>query len=85
MVFDRAKPETFRVPVLAKRVESGRHTTCDLDLPPWGPFAQRAEVSVPSDVYRRVQVGGTVCAYVNRGALHIRWYDVWPCPAKDGR
>jgi len=37
-------------------------------------------VDVGRDYYERAAHRETVCVYLFRGALDVRWYEVWDCP-----
>jgi hypothetical protein len=76
---DRSEPERFRVAVLDKHVTSGnRGTTLELRLAAWGPVPADL-VLVSREVYRAVEVGGTVCVALRPGALGVRWFLVQVC------
>ena len=81
MLFDRAKPVEFRTKTLSKHVSSGKHTSYDVELSPWGPKRAAEDVDVGRKLYGQIQVGQTVCVYVWPGALKIRWFEVETCPA----
>ena len=78
MLLDHSRPTVFPVKVLAKSVSSGRNTTYDLNLPPWGPI-EAGDASVPRAFYDKVAVGETVCVDLYRGALGMRWYEIAHC------
>jgi hypothetical protein len=79
-VLDRAEPEVFRVAVRGKHVSSGKHTSYELRLEPWGPVTELGTVEVARAVYDATPVGGQVCAVLRPGALGARWFVVLPCP-----
>lgn len=79
VLLDRAPAEVHEVPVLHKHVSSGKHTSYDLRLPPWGPVAAVQEVDVGQELYDAVEVGDVVCAHLRPGALGARWYVVDLC------
>jgi hypothetical protein len=79
VLLDRAPAEVHEVPVLHKHVSSGKHTSYDLRLPPWGPVAEAQEVDVGEELYGAVEVGDVVCAHLRPGALGARWYVVDLC------
>lgn len=79
VLLDRTPAEVHEVPVLHKHVSSGKHTSYDLRLPPWGPVAEAQEVDVGQELYGEVEVGDVVCAHLRPGALGARWYVVDLC------
>jgi len=78
-IFDLSAPQTFRVPVLGKRVSGGRSRTRYLRLDHWGPLDTPSEVSVAGPLYRRVIPGQSVCMDLRPGALGLAWYLVSSC------
>ena len=79
-VFDRAAPEVSRAAVRGKHVSSGKQTSYELELGPWGPVAEETTVEVARVVYDRVATGDSVCVLLRPGALGARWYVVLRCP-----
>ena len=77
---DRGEPERFQAQVLGSRISSGKSTEYYLELGPWGPQAEADEVDVGRGYYARGSRQKTVCVYLYRGALRIRWFEVWDCP-----
>lgn len=78
-LLDRGAPEVFQVAVRAKRVSSGKHTSWNLELDPWGPVAERESVDVGRHLYGDVSVGDSVCVALRPGAFGARWYVVLRC------
>jgi hypothetical protein len=78
-LLDHGEPEVFRVVVRAKHVSSGKHTSYELTLDPWGPVAEAGSVDVGRAVYDAVPIGGEVCLALRPGALGVRWYFVGRC------
>jgi hypothetical protein len=73
-------PETiYPAKVLAKHIDSGRHTEYNLHLSPWGPKKETNMVSVPRKFYESLQPGESVCIALRPGALHVAWYAVRRC------
>jgi hypothetical protein len=73
-------PETiYQAKVLAKNIESGRHTEYKLHLSPWGPKKETDMVSVRRKFYESVKPGESVCVALRPGALHVAWYAVRRC------
>jgi hypothetical protein len=79
-LLDRGEAEVFRVVVRGKHVSSGKHTSYELRLDPWGPVAEQKGVDVGRALYRSVEVGDTVCVSLRPGALGARWFVVGRCP-----
>jgi hypothetical protein len=79
MLFDEARPVVYAARVAGKSISSGKTTTYNLSLAPWGPDRRSGDESVMADFYRHTSVGQTVCVYVFPGRLHMRWYDLGKC------
>jgi hypothetical protein len=78
-LLDRAAPETFNAVVTRKYVSTGRHTTREFVLSPWGPREEPNNVSVHPSFYEMIKSGDTVCVDLHSGAIAIPWYIVRPC------
>jgi len=79
-ILDRSATTVFSAQVVRKEVVSGKRTSYNLYLSPWGPEREQNEVSVSQRWYESLQPGDAVCPALREGALHIRWYTVRPCP-----
>ncbi|HVZ30284.1 MAG TPA: hypothetical protein VG839_07815 [Asticcacaulis sp.] len=86
-ILDNAEPKVTALQVLDKSVSSGKYTTYDLKLPPWGPYTETADYSVSHRLYDRLHKGDKVCVYVYPGRLGWPDYDIDECPAQpeDGK
>jgi hypothetical protein len=78
---DRSAPQWFQVKVDGKHVSHGRKTTWYLDLAPWGPRTDEADVSVPKMLYQSLRAGDLTCVGLYEGALEAPWFVVQACPA----
>jgi len=79
-LFDRSRPELFRVKVLDKHVVHGsHHTTFYLRLEPWGPRQASRDAEAAAALYNSINPGDTVCVHLHAGALKIPWYFVLAC------
>jgi hypothetical protein len=76
---DTSEPEVFQTQVLDHHISRGKTTTYHLELGAWGPRTVRDEVDVNREYYERTAVGSPVCVYLWRGALGVRWFEVWDC------
>jgi hypothetical protein len=77
---DHGEPEIFEAPVQSAHVSSGKSTNYYLKLGPWGPRKTAEDVEVGEDYYARGSRREIVCVYLYRGALRMRWFEVWDCP-----
>ena len=77
---DRGEPEVFTAEVLGARVSTGKSTSYYLELGPWGPRTDAEEVDVGKDYYTQASHREAVCVYLYKGALGVRWFEVWDCP-----
>ena len=79
-IFDRSDTAVFSAQIVSKQVVSGRSTSYNLYLAPWGPQKETSKVSVSRRWYESLKPGDTICPTLREGALHIRRYTVHPCP-----
>ncbi len=68
------KPETFSVPVINKRISSGKSTSYYIELPPWGPQKEKDEISVSKKIYEQLNNNDTVTIRLFKGRLNIPWF-----------
>lgn len=76
---DRGAVQTYSAQVLGKHMSSGRSTSYNLSLAPWGPKTEPSRVGVSSSTYRAVSPGDEVCLQLHPGNLHAPWYRVSAC------
>jgi len=74
-VWDRGRPEVVLTHVRDKRISSGRHTTYELFVDPFGDLKDRKEIDVGRGLYRSIAVGDPLLVAVGHGALGWRWVD----------
>jgi len=79
-LLDRSAASIFTSRIIGKSVSSGKHTSYDLNLNPWGPKEDAGKVSVSRRFYEGVRVDDPVCIVLRNGALHVPWYTVHRCP-----
>lgn len=73
--FDQSDPVSYDAHVIDKRIHHGRrHTTYYVKVTPWGHFKDPEEISVPSDQYNDIEIGGSVKIDLKRGVFNIPWY-----------
>jgi hypothetical protein len=77
---DASQPAPYVAKVLGSHISSGKTTSYYLKLGPWGPRNEAEDVDVGREYYGRGSRQETVCVYLFRGALGIRWFEVWDCP-----
>ena len=76
LLTDKAAPQQYETRVENKRISKGKSTTYYLKLDPWGPRTSAEDVSVPSSVYKHVDINGVVIVHLYKGGLDIPWYHV---------
>jgi hypothetical protein len=76
LLTDKAAPQQYETLVENKRISKGKSTTYYLQLHPWGPRTSAEEVSVPSEVYKHVDIDGVVIVHLYKGGLGVPWYHV---------
>ena len=72
--FDRSPGIVYTATVQNKQIISGKSTTYQLDLSPWGPNAGTSEFDVSSSTYKEIRTGQTVQLKLKKGALGVQWY-----------
>jgi len=77
---DFSEPEHFEAKVMGSHISRGKSTEYYLELGPWGPRSEAEDVDVGRGFYERGSRQDTVCVYLYRGALGVRWFQVWDCP-----
>lgn len=77
---DFSEPERFEAKVMGSHISRGKSTEYYLELGPWGPRTEAEDVDVGRVFYERGSRQDTVCVYLYRGALGVRWFEVWDCP-----
>ena len=78
---DRGVPQQYEAQVLGARISrGGKSTEYYLTLGPWGPRNEAEDVDVGAGYYQRGSTRKTVCVYLYRGALRVRWFEVRDCP-----
>jgi hypothetical protein len=77
---DVSEPERFEAKVMGSHVSRGKSTVYYLELGPWGLRTEADDVDVGREFYERASRQDTVCVYLYRGALRVRWFQVWDCP-----
>ena len=79
-LLDQSVPTRYAVHVIDKYVTSGRSTSYNLRLDPWGPETESTSIGVSRSFYDATMKGSNVCIYLRTGALHTPWYVVRHCP-----
>jgi hypothetical protein len=77
-LLDRSEDRRYEAEVLERSVSTGKVTTYNLRLGPWGPRDRPESVEVSRRVYDRVDRGAIVSVVVRDGALGMPWYVVRP-------
>lgn len=78
-LLDHSEGRVFEVPVLEKRVSSGKSTTYYFMVDAWGPRREPNEVSVSRALYQATPVGQTICVWLRKGSLGVPWFVVGTC------
>ncbi|GEJ57532.1 hypothetical protein [Anaeromyxobacter diazotrophicus] len=79
VLLDGGEAQRFEATVVDKHVVSGKHTSYDLRLTPWGPVREEDTVEVDRALYEGTEVGDEVCVALKPGALGVRWFVVARC------
>ena len=77
---DHSLATRYAVHVIDKYTTSGRSTSYNFSLEPWGPETSVTNVGVSRSFYDSTAKGSTVCVYLRSGALRTPWYIVRRCP-----
>jgi hypothetical protein len=75
-MYDESTPQTFQSKVLNKRISSGKRTTYYIALTAWGTQTEKSDVSVPEELYKKLEIDHNVTVYLKNGWLKIPWYIV---------
>ena len=78
-LLDPTPAQTLHVVAFDKTRTTGRTTSYNLRLDPWGPQTRTTEVEVTRALYDAVEPGDTVCVQMHAGAFHLPWYTVDLC------
>ena len=78
-LLDHSEGRLFEVPVLTKRISSGKSTTYYFQVGPWGPRTEPNEVSVSRSLYQGTRVGQNICVWLRKGSLGLPWFVVGAC------
>lgn len=70
---DNSKPDIYKAAVLDKRIDTGKYTSYDLELSPWGNRTEVEEVSVAEWLYNQVEKGDSIHIYIKKGRFDIPW------------
>jgi hypothetical protein len=78
---DRAPPQRFTVPVLAKHLSGGTRSPLRryLTVEPWGPRAEIDDITVDGETFNAVRRDASVCISLHPGTLGIPWYSATAC------
>jgi hypothetical protein len=71
--------EVHAVKVLSKRISNGKGHTPYFTVGSWGSRLQPTEITAPSGMYWRVNVGDVVCINEYAGTLNVGWYRLTSC------
>jgi hypothetical protein len=71
---DTKESEVFSTPVLHKRISSGKSTSYYIELPPWGPQKESAEISISKKLYQQLNDNDTVTIRLFKGRFNIPWF-----------
>jgi len=73
-ILDKSSPSVYKAQVVGKRVSTGKHTSYNLKLSPWGPRKEEKEVDVAKSVYGKHEIGDYVRVIVRQGRFGIPWF-----------
>ena len=73
-LFDRSEGTSFSAVVEGKRVRTGKRTTYNLEIGPWGPKTDSSRLRVSRFTYEPIQRGDVVFITLQKGALGVRWF-----------
>lgn len=73
-LLDRSPEQSYSAEVKDKRILSGKTTTYQLNLGPWGAFPDSNRIRVGQTTYEYIQRGDVVHMVVRQGAFGANWY-----------
>jgi hypothetical protein len=74
--YDASSPRLFRLPVVNKHVEQGKHTNYFITVTAWGHFNRQNDVNVSKEDFKKISIHDTISIYLFKGYLNIPWYRV---------
>lgn len=76
--FDTSEAQVFSVTVEDKHYTRARFTSPKVVLAPWGARSTASSISVPYELYERLNIGMAATVRLSRGALHMPYYTLHP-------
>lgn len=74
VLLDRSPASAFTAILQRKHIASGKRTTYDLELGPWGPLTKSNTLSVGRETYEAIEPGDAAFLTLRKGALGVSWY-----------
>lgn len=71
---DSGPRTSFSAHVKGKHIDSGKHTSYNIELGPWGPRTQDDDIDVGKTAYAGIPPGSDVTVVLRHGWLGIQWY-----------
>ena len=78
-VRDKSAPANYTTLVTDKYESYHRGTSYHLVFAPWGPMQAPTSLTVSSDTYSQMEIGGQACLELHPGVLHVQWYRMVAC------
>jgi hypothetical protein len=73
-VLDHSPGTSYSAVVEGKHTQTGKRTTYNLEIGPWGPRAESSYLPVSRFTYEPIQRGDVVLLTLQRGALGVKWF-----------
>jgi hypothetical protein len=72
--FDESLATRYKTQVINKHCSSGKTTTYYLEVKPWGPRTEAADIIVDRNFYQRKSPGDPISVYLKAGQLQVPWF-----------
>ncbi len=80
VLLDASTTKTPAVPIISRECQSGRTSTCELVLAPWGDRLRPNRNPVMWMTYFALRGKSEVCIDLGSGALGVAWHMIAACP-----
>jgi len=75
-LFDRSDSDKYSTYVTDKYISTGKSTSYNLSVKPWGPVEDPEDIDVGSEFYEKVDKGQKIYLYLRKGTWGFGWYTV---------
>jgi hypothetical protein len=73
-LFDRSDSERYSSHITDKYISTGKTTTYNITIEPWGPVTETEDISVGKSFYENVNKGQRIYLHLKDGAWGFKWF-----------